>query len=74
MMGAMNLGASSPFVEALAVAKASANKIFSIINRKPVIDSLNDEGQKPTDIVGLIEFKNVSFEYPSRKGVNVGNF
>lgn len=70
----MNLGSSSPFIEAFGVAKAAARKIFSVIRRIPSIDSLADVGQKPTDIVGSIEFKDVTFEYPSRKGVNVSIF
>ena len=71
-MGAMNLGASLPFIEAFGISKATASKIFSIINRKPEIDSLEDNGHKPTDIEGHIEFKNVSFEYPSRTEAKVG--
>ncbi|XP_011495053.1 PREDICTED: multidrug resistance protein homolog 49 [Ceratosolen solmsi marchali] len=66
MMGSINLGAASSHLEAFGISKAAAAKVFSIIKRKPKIDSLESTGLKPTDIVGSIEFKNVSFEYPSR--------
>ncbi|XP_058800345.1 ATP-dependent translocase ABCB1-like [Phymastichus coffea] len=71
MMGAMSLGAVTPFVEAFGVSKAASSKVFSIIERKPAIDSLSDNGEKPTDVRGSIEFKSVSFEYPSRSEVKV---
>ena len=32
-MGAMNLGQASPYIEAFAMAKGGAKKIFSIIDR-----------------------------------------
>ncbi|XP_051171698.1 ATP-dependent translocase ABCB1 [Leptopilina boulardi] len=71
MMGSINMGASSPFMEAFGISKAAAANVFSIIERKPIIDSMSSEGLKPTDIEGVIEFKNVSFKYPSRKEVTV---
>lgn len=71
MMGSINMGASSPFMEAFGISKAAAANVFSIIERKPLIDSMSSEGLKPTDIQGVIEFKNVSFQYPSRKEVKV---
>lgn len=40
---------------------ASADKIFSILDEKPVI--VNPENPKPVNILGRIEFKNVWFAY-----------
>ena len=71
MMGSINMGAASPFIEAFGTSKAAVSKVFSIIERKSAIDTKSSDGLKPTDIEGSIEFKNVSFEYPSRSNVNV---
>jgi ABC-type multidrug transport system fused ATPase/permease subunit len=70
-MGSINLGTASSYFESFGISKAAATKVFSVIKRKPMIDSLEDKGLKPTDIVGSIEFKNVSFEYPSRPKAKV---
>ena len=45
-MGAMNVGQATPYVEAFSMAKAAAGIIFAVIDRKPVIDSLSEEGMK----------------------------
>lgn len=71
LVGAQNLGLTSPHLEAFAMAKGSACELFDIIDRKPVIDSLGEDGLKPEKINGKIEFKNARFRYPSRKDVPV---
>lgn len=57
--------------EYFATAKAAAHKIFETIDRRPDIDTESDQGFKPDKIQGKIEFKNVSFTYPSRPDVKV---
>ena len=49
--------------------QTSAFTVFEIIDRKPSIDTNNEEGKKviSNKICGKIEFKNVKFSYPSRK-------
>ncbi|XP_031781202.1 ATP-dependent translocase ABCB1 isoform X2 [Nasonia vitripennis] len=71
MMGSINLGAATPFVEAFGISKAAASKVFSVIRRKPAINSQTDEGRRPGDIQGSIQFKDICFEYPSRTDVKV---
>ena len=39
--------------------------------QKSQIDSSSEEGLKPSDVNGMIEFKNVTFRYPSREEVPV---
>lgn len=73
----MNIGVVSPYIELFSVSKAAAAKIFSVIERKSAIDSLDPGGREiPTNFRGSIEFKNVQFHYPSRPDVEVirGNF
>jgi ATP-binding cassette subfamily B (MDR/TAP) protein 1 len=51
-----------------AQAERARRSIFQILDRKSVIDPLSNEGTKPAaGMKGRIEFRNVSFAYPSRK-------
>ena len=50
-------------------AVGSSHKVFAYIERKPKIK--NDGKLKPADFKGSIEFKNVSFSYPSRSDIPV---
>ncbi|XP_015524858.1 ATP-dependent translocase ABCB1 [Neodiprion lecontei] len=71
MMGSMNFGTASPFIEAFGIAKAAGAKVFAVIERKSSIDSLSNDGVKPKNTNGAIEFKNVVFNYPSRPDIEV---
>ncbi len=70
LLGALNVGQASPYIEAFSIAKGSATAIFKIIDRVPSIDSFSQEGIKP-GITGNIELRNVHFNYPARKDVEV---
>ncbi|XP_055387506.1 multidrug resistance protein homolog 49-like [Condylostylus longicornis] len=71
LIGAQNLGLSSPHIEAFSVARGAAANIFSIIDRKPIINSLDDSGIKPKAVTGNIRFENIEFRYPSRPDIEV---
>jgi len=73
-MGAMQVGQSQPYVEAFSVARSAAATIFAIIDRIPPIDSSSKEGKIPDKNVGNIRFRDVFFNYPSRKEVKVTAF
>lgn len=73
LVGAQNLGLTSPHLEAFAVARGSASAIYSVIDRKPIIDALGESGLKPRTINGDIEFKNIHFQYPARSDVRILN-
>ena len=66
LMGALQLSQAAPNIEAIGVAKGAAGPIFSIIDRKSKIDPFSKEGKKLPELKGTIEFKNVSFAYPTR--------
>ncbi|CAG5040900.1 unnamed protein product [Parnassius apollo] len=72
LQGAQNVGLTSPHIEAMASARASAAAIFSVVDRKPVIDSLSEEGNKP-ELDGELELKDIYFRYPARPDVQVLN-
>ncbi|CAG2102555.1 unnamed protein product [Medioppia subpectinata] len=57
----------------IAVARATAAKVFATIERRPLIDVTSEGGVKPEPIRAEIEFKNVDFWYPSRPEVKVLN-
>nr|XP_018672478.2 multidrug resistance protein 1A-like isoform X1 [Ciona intestinalis] len=71
LIGAFSLGGAGSNMEYFAAAKAAAYKVFEIIDRVPLIDSMSDEGHKPDRVKGQIEFKNVDFTYPSRTDVQI---
>ncbi|XP_031432465.1 ATP-binding cassette, sub-family B (MDR/TAP), member 4 isoform X2 [Clupea harengus] len=73
IIGAFGIGQTSPNIQAFASARGAAHKVFGIIDNKPNIDSMSDEGYKPDHIKGNIEFKNIHFSYPSRTDVKVLN-
>jgi len=66
IIGAFSLGSLGPRVEAFAKASSAARKIFQTLQRIPTIDSFDPNGEKPENIKGNIEFRNVSFIYPAR--------
>jgi len=45
---------------------SAVNSIFRIVDRKSLIDSMSENGNKPSQLMGDIEFKNISFSYPTR--------
>ncbi|XP_026751767.1 multidrug resistance protein homolog 49-like isoform X2 [Galleria mellonella] len=72
LQGAQNVGLTSPHMEAMTSARASAGAIFAVLDRKPAIDSLSTEGDKP-ELTGDLELKDVYFKYPARPDVQVLN-
>lgn len=70
IVGGMSLGQSFSNLGAFSKGKAAGYKLMEIINQKPTI--INDESPDekcPTEVNGNIEFKNVTFSYPSRPDV-----
>lgn len=50
---------------------AAVQRVFKVIDAKPLIDSSSPAGEKPDKVVGDIELKNVTFSYPSRPDITV---
>uniref|UniRef100_A0A8C5I2M5 ABC-type xenobiotic transporter n=1 Tax=Gouania willdenowi TaxID=441366 RepID=A0A8C5I2M5_GOUWI len=73
LIGAFSMGQTSPNIQTFASARGAAHKVYSIIDNIPAIDSFSEAGFKPDSIKGNIEFKNISFCYPSRPDVKVLN-
>ncbi|CAG8542549.1 14607_t:CDS:2, partial [Cetraspora pellucida] len=69
IIGAFSLAHLAPDIQAFGLAVGAGAKIFETINRIPPIDSSSQDGEKPSNYEGRIQFKNVSFVYPSRPKV-----
>lgn len=64
-----------PFIEIFSTAHEVARNVFSVIDRIPKIDPTNyNNGIYDKKINGNIEFKNISFQYPSRLNIHVREF
>jgi ATP-binding cassette, subfamily B (MDR/TAP), member 1 len=64
-MAALGTGISLSSAPSVAKAKAAAEKIFTIIDEKSLIDTRLESGIKEIKH-GEIEFVNAEFQYPSR--------
>ena len=51
-------------------AVGAAEKVLELIDRQPEIDH-HSGSEKPDKLDGVVEFKNVSFAYPTRPDVQV---
>nr|GLL17849.1 ABC transporter B family member 19-like [Ipomoea trifida] len=49
----------------------AAGRVFEVINRVPEIDPYSKEGRSLSSIRGKVEFKSVTFAYPSRPTVQI---
>ncbi|CAF0950412.1 unnamed protein product [Brachionus calyciflorus] len=73
IIAVFSLGNAGPFIGTLATGRGAAFEVFKIIDRKPPIDSSSEEGQKPNDVIGNIDFENIHFNYPSRPNIKILN-
>ncbi|XP_054720793.1 ATP-dependent translocase ABCB1-like [Uloborus diversus] len=71
ILGAMGVGQTAPYFEAFALARGAAGKVFSIIERKPPIDSSSQSGKIPQSLQGNITLKDVHFCYPARPDIPI---
>jgi ATP-binding cassette, subfamily B (MDR/TAP), member 1 len=66
MFGVFSLGMASPNIKAVTEGRIAGKSAYKIIERTPRI-LLDDPKAKPLgEIRGKIEFKNVTFTYPTR--------
>ncbi|KAI7806752.1 putative multidrug resistance protein 1 [Triplophysa rosa] len=71
MIGAFSLGQAAPNLESIAKARGAAYEVYKTIDMPRPIDSSSKDGHKPDSVKGDIEFKNIHFNYPSRKDVKI---
>ncbi len=61
-----SVGMATPNLKAVAEGRVAGKMAFDVIDRIPQIKQDDPTAQKIGEIKGKIEFKNVSFYYPSR--------
>lgn len=71
MMAGISIGNILPHLQAFGQAVAAATKVFNTIERQSPINPETEEGEKPEEFVGNIEFKNIKHIYPSRQDATV---
>jgi ABC-type multidrug transport system fused ATPase/permease subunit len=65
LFGLFALGGASPQITAIIECRAAARLAFDLISRKPTINQDNQDAKKMI-VEGQVEFRDVSFFYPSR--------
>jgi len=70
-MGSMFMAQLAPPLRAFTAAKQSAANVFFTIDRVPKIPIDDKNGKIAKEVMGEISFKDVEFNYPSRKNVTV---
>ncbi|CAG8850267.1 12149_t:CDS:2, partial [Gigaspora margarita] len=61
------------YIQAISLATGASSKIFETIDRIPSINIASDTGDKPENVVGHIQLKNINFIYPTRPDVKTLN-
>ncbi|KAK4409877.1 ABC transporter B family member 19 [Sesamum angolense] len=69
IVGGMSLGQSFSNLGAFSKGKAAGYKLMEIIKQKPTIVQDASDGKCLSEVDGNIEFKNVTFSYPSRPDI-----
>jgi len=69
--GAFSLGLAAPNFKALTEGKVAGKMAYDIIDRIPEINSNDSRGKIIEAPKGRIEFKNVTFTYPTRPGQKI---
>lgn len=69
LIGCISFLKLPPNLSAVSSARGAAFKLFSIIDRVPEINPDDVNAIAPSSIKGSIEFKNVTFKYPTRPDV-----
>ncbi|KAL6004059.1 ABC transporter B member 21 [Asimina triloba] len=70
-MAAFAISQSSSLAPDASKAKSSTASIFAILDRKSEIDASDDSGMTLDHVKGDIDFKHVSFKYPTRPDVQI---
>ncbi|ETM32500.1 hypothetical protein L914_20084, partial [Phytophthora nicotianae] len=71
MMSAQGVGQAASFLGDSDNAVKAGKAIVALKNLEPPIDSFDESGLRPTQLEGKIEFKNVTFRYPTRPEMTV---
>ncbi|CAI6342525.1 unnamed protein product [Periconia digitata] len=71
MVAGISIGNNLPHIQAFGGAVAAATKVFNTIERDSPINPETEEGEKPSEFIGNIEFRGIKHIYPSRPDTTV---
>ena len=71
--GVFSLGSLSPAIKSFLESKKALGRLIPLMNRIPSIDVDNKGGLKKDKLEGKIQFKDVSFAYPTKPDMDVLN-
>jgi len=71
MSGTIGLAEFLYFMEKASAAVPAAAEAFQLLDRQPLIDALDPRGEKPEEVTGRMEFRDVHFRYPTRPDVRI---
>lgn len=70
-MAAVAVSQSSSLAPDSTKAKSATASVFAVLDRKPKIDASDESGMTLETLKGNIEFRHVSFKYPTRPDVQI---
>ncbi|CAA3021805.1 ABC transporter B family member 2-like [Olea europaea subsp. europaea] len=73
VIAGLSLGQAAPDITAFIRAKAAAYPIFEMIERNKIGKTRSENALRPSKVDGHIQFKDVTFSYPSRPDVLIFN-
>ncbi|KAJ5951629.1 ABC transporter integral membrane type 1 [Penicillium vulpinum] len=71
VVAATSLTTIMPYLIDFVRAASAASELFKLIDRKSRINPFDESGEKPTDLMGYLDFDNISFAYPTRPDAKV---
>eukprot|EP00887_Chlorella_sp_A99_P002677 scaffold6.g2677.t1 len=71
ILAAMGMAQAQLFFPDVAKGKSATQRVFSIVDRVPLIDAASAEGAQPLACTGTMELRDVTFAYPQRPEVCV---
>lgn len=71
VIGSTSINGIAPNISSFVRAGTGAAELFALIDRTSDINPLDESGQTPTKVSGVIDIKSVSFSYPTRPDTRV---
>ncbi|GKT51747.1 leptomycin B resistance protein pmd1 [Colletotrichum spaethianum] len=71
IIGSTSINGIAPNISSFVRAATAASELFALIDRTSDINPLDESGQRPIGISGVINIQGVSFSYPTRPDMRV---
>lgn len=71
IIGSTAINGIAPNISSFIRAAAGATELFALIDRDSDINPLNESGQRPSQVSGVISLESIGFSYPTRPDTQV---